>query len=100
MDVGSEDEVPTVNADKKTKVEPQPDSEQQESADLDDGNEQTVEAAEDAYLNEWTKQWNENVDENKRKESGVSSYCKPPPPPHNYLFVEHVAKIMRRETAS
>jgi hypothetical protein len=77
MDVGSEDEIPTVNADEKTKVEPEPDSEEgQESADSDDGNEKAVEAAEDAYLNEWTKQWNANVeDTNKKKESGVSSYC-------------------------
>jgi hypothetical protein len=77
MDVGSEDEIPTVSADEKTKVEPQPDSEGgQESADSDDGNEQAVEAAEDAYLNEWTKQWNANIeDTNKRKENGVSSCC-------------------------
>ncbi|PNF21030.1 hypothetical protein B7P43_G08406 [Cryptotermes secundus] len=65
MDVGSEDEVPTVNADEKTKVEPQPDPEEgQDSEDSDDGNEETVEAAEDAYLNEWTKQWNANVETN------------------------------------
>lgn len=81
MDVGSEDEIPTVNADEKTKVKPQPDSEEgQESADSDDGNEQAVEAAEDAYLNEWTKQWNANIeDTNKRKETGTNNEAKEEP---------------------
>jgi hypothetical protein len=77
--VGSEDEIPTVSAvsaDEKMKVEPQPDSEEKESADSDDGNEQAVEAAEDAYLNEWTKQWNANIeDSKKRNECGVSCCC-------------------------
>jgi hypothetical protein len=80
MDVGSEDETPTVSAvsaDEKIKVVPQPDSEEEkEPADSDDGNEQAVEAAEDAYLNEWTKQWNANIEDSmKRKECGVSCCC-------------------------
>jgi hypothetical protein len=77
MDVGSDNEIPTVSTDEKTKVEPQPNSEEEkESADSDDGNEQAVEAAEDAYLNEWTKQWNANIeDSNKGKENEVSSCC-------------------------
>jgi hypothetical protein len=77
MDVGSEDEIPTVRADEKVKIEPQPDSEgEKESADSHDGNEQAVEAAEDAYLSEWRKQWNANIEgSKKRKECGVSGCC-------------------------
>jgi hypothetical protein len=96
MDVDSEDEIPTVNVDEKTNVEPQPDSEEEkESADSDDGNEQAVKAAEDVYLSEWTKQWNANIEgSKKRKECGVSCCCLFPPP--NLLSV---CSVLDRDNA-
>jgi hypothetical protein len=78
MDVDSADETLTVPTEEKTEVEPQPGSEEeQESEDSDDGNEHVAEAAEDAYLSEWSKQWNANIEENnkRRKQNEVSSYC-------------------------
>jgi hypothetical protein len=77
MDVDSADESFTIPTDGKTEVEAQPGSdEEQESEDSDDGNEHVAEAAEDAYLSEWSKQWNANTEENKkRKQNEVSSCC-------------------------
>jgi len=77
MDTVSGDEVPVASADEKTKVESQHGSEEEkESEDTDNKDEHAAEAAEDAYLSEWRKQWNANVKENnKRKRSEVSSCC-------------------------
>lgn len=77
MDTGSGDEVPVAGTDEKTKVESQPDSEEEkEPEDADDRDENVAEAAEDAYLTEWRKQWNTSIKENnKRKQSEVSSCC-------------------------
>jgi hypothetical protein len=77
MDADSGDEIPVASTDKKTKVESQTGSEEEkESEDTDDGNEHVAEAAEDAYLIEWRKQWNASIKENnKRKQNEVSSCC-------------------------
>jgi hypothetical protein len=77
MDTGSGDEIPVASTDEKTKVESQPGSEEEkESEDIDDRDEHVAEAAEDAYLSDWRKQWNANIKENnKRKQSEVRSFC-------------------------
>jgi hypothetical protein len=74
MDTGSEDEIPVASTDEKTKFESQPGSEEEKESEGTDGRDEHVaEAAEDAYLSEWTKQWNANIKENsKRKQSEVS----------------------------
>jgi len=78
MDTGSGDEIPVANTDERTKVESQPGSEKEKgSEDTDDRDENMAEAAEDAYLSEWGKQWNASIKENnKRKQSEVSSCCR------------------------
>jgi hypothetical protein len=81
MDTGSGDEIPAASSDEKTKVDSQPGSEEEkESEDIDDRDEHVAEAAEDAYLSEWGKQWNASIKENKRKQSEVSICC------HSYLL--------------
>jgi len=78
MDTGSGDEIPVASTDEKVTVESQPGSEEEkESEDTDDKDEHVAEAAEDAYLSEWRKQWNAGIKENnKRKPSEVSSCCR------------------------
>lgn len=78
MDVDSADEILTVPTEEKTEVGPQPGSEEEQESD--DGNEIVAEAAEDAYLSEWSKQWNANTEEEsndkkKRKQIEVSNCC-------------------------
>jgi len=75
MDTGSGDEIPVASTDEKTKGESQPGSEEaKESEDIDDRDEHVAEAAEDAYLSDWRKQWNANIKENnKRKESETNN---------------------------
>jgi hypothetical protein len=79
MDEDTADPVPKVLTDEKADIESQPGSEEEESeASSDDGNEHVAETAEDAYLAEWTKQWNENIKHSttmKRKQNKVSSCC-------------------------
>jgi hypothetical protein len=77
MDAGSGDEIPVASTDEKAKGESQPGSEEEkEPEDTDGGDEHVAEAAEDAYLSEWSKQWNASIKENtKRKQSEVSSCC-------------------------
>lgn len=77
MDTASGDEIPVASTDEKTKVESQPGPEEEkESEGIDDRDDNVAEAAEDAYLSEWRKQWIANIKENnKRKQSEVRSCC-------------------------